>query len=292
MTRRTASVPIRLVALDIDGTLLPPDGHLPSVVRDAVAAVRATGVQVVLATGRSPWHGVAPLAQALGLRGPQLTMQGALVMDPVTGRVERSCPLDPGTYLDALAAAAELDIDPVVATPFGHRAARLMSGIDFVQQGPGVAHFRVTPQLRDLAMHHPMRVYLPTGPERHDAVRRTLARRFLGRAAVVWTDLEGVELMAHGVNKGAAIEWLASRQGIPLEAVAAVGDAWNDVEMLRVAGRSAAMATAPEPVKAAAQVIVPPAAEGGVVDALAWFLPDRIAVHDRAPAPALADAGA
>jgi hydroxymethylpyrimidine pyrophosphatase-like HAD family hydrolase len=219
-------------------------------------------------------------------------MQGALAMDPATGRVERSCPLDPEIYLDALAVAEELAIEPVVATPFGHRATRLLSGIDFVQQGPGVSHFRVMPQLRDLALHHPMRVYLPTGPERHDAVRRTLARRFLGRAAVVWSDLEGVELMAHGVNKGAAIEWLASRRGIPLDAVAAVGDAWNDVEMLRVAGRSAVMSSAPDAVKEAAHVVVPPSGEGGVVDALAWFLPELLGVRDRASRPATAEARA
>jgi Cof subfamily protein (haloacid dehalogenase superfamily) len=290
VTRHPSTARIRLLALDIDGTLLDQAGHLPTVVRDAVAWVRASGVQVVLATGRSPWYGVGSIAERLGLRGPQLTMQGALAMDLATGHIERSCALHPRTYLDVLALAEELGIDPVVATPTGHRASRLLAGIDFVSQGPEGGHFRVVPHLRDLATQHPMRVYLPTGPERHDDVRRALAHRFLGRAAVVWSDLEGVELIAYGINKGAALEWLAARRGIPLASVAAVGDAWNDIEMLRVAGRSAAMASAPDAVKEAAHLIVPPSSEAGVIDALAWFFPELVGLGTRELAPVDASA--
>ena len=271
----------RLLALDIDGTLLDSHGRLPGVVRDAVQCVAAGGVQVVLATGRSPWYGVAEIAQALGLGGTQLTMQGALAMDPRTGRIDRARPLDSAVYLDALELAGALDIEPVVATPAGHRAARPVAGVDFVERRPGANRLRIQRDLRTLADDHPMRVYLPTGPARHHAVRLAMAGRFLGRAAVVWSDLEGVELIAHGINKGEAIEWLAARRGIALADVAAVGDAWNDTEMLRVAGRSAAMGTAPDEVRAAADIVVPDSDDAGLVDALAWLYPELIGVVDR-----------
>jgi hydroxymethylpyrimidine pyrophosphatase-like HAD family hydrolase len=76
-----------------------------------------------------------------------------------------------------------------------------------------------------------MRVYLPTPPDVHRAVRRRARERFLGRAVVVWGDTSGVELPAPSVNKGEALAWLAATLGHALNETAATGDATNDTEM-------------------------------------------------------------
>jgi hydroxymethylpyrimidine pyrophosphatase-like HAD family hydrolase len=73
-----------------------------------------------------------------------------------------------------------------------------------------------------------------------------------------------VEFVAPGVSKGRAIRWLARRMAIPLGAVLAIGDQWNDIEMLAEVGHGTAMPSAPVEVLAAARYIAPPLAEEGV----------------------------
>lgn len=271
-----------MLALDIDGTLLDGSGTLRTVIRDAVRHLVACGVHVVLATGRSPWFGVSDLAEELGLRGIQLTMQGALALDVTRARRERVRGLPSAAYLDALAFAASEGIDPVVATLDGHRARRIPEGVDFLGASRRHGLFRVERDLRELLPETPMRVFLPTSPARHRLVRLRARERFLGHASVTWSDARGIELMAPAVNKGEALAWLARTYGYTLDETAAIGDAHNDIEMLRVAGRSAAMASAPPEVRAAAELVVPSSDEDGVVDALAAFFPDHVGVAGRA----------
>jgi Cof subfamily protein (haloacid dehalogenase superfamily) len=265
----------RLLALDVDGTVLDERGLLRPVVRDAIAAVSATGVLVLLATGRSPWDGVGELAAELGLDGPQITMQGALIADPETGSLRRLRALSPDVFLEAVAFARELGLDPVATMLDGHRAERVGNTFDsFWLAKDGAGRFTSEPDLTALASETPIRLFLPTGPARHWSVRLAASERFLGRASVVWSDDTGIELLARGVNKGEAVAWLAAGRGVALDEVAAVGDAPNDKTLLRVAGRSAAMGSAPADVRDAADITVRSSADDGLVDALRWFFPD------------------
>jgi hydroxymethylpyrimidine pyrophosphatase-like HAD family hydrolase len=92
-----------------------------------------------------------------------------------------------------------------------------------------------------------------------------LAREaFAGRAAVTISHPRFLEFTAPGVSKGRAIRWLARRQRIPLGAVLAIGDQWNDIEMLAEVGHGAAMPTAPAEVLAVARYVAPPVGEEGV----------------------------
>ena len=265
----------RLLACDLDGTLLDHRGRLRPIVCEAVQAITRSGVHVVLATGRSPWSGVADIASTLGISGGHITMQGALISDVATGSIRRSRPLPPDVYLDVIAFADRMGLDPVVTLLQGNRAERLPSGLDWIADPSAeTSRFGYETDLARLAGERPMRVFLPTGPERHWSVRLVAAEAFLGRAAVVWTDASGIELLALGTSKGEALAWFAACHGVPLDEVAAVGDAANDIAMLRVAGRSAAMGSAPAEVRAAADVTVGPSREDGILDAFRWFFPD------------------
>ncbi len=75
-----------------------------------------------------------------------------------------------------------------------------------------------------------------------------------------------LEFVAPGVSKGRAIRWLARRLGIPLSQTLAVGDQWNDIEMLAEVGHGAAMPTAPAEVRAVARYLAPAVADEGVAD--------------------------
>ncbi len=248
--------------------------------RDAVAAITESGVEVVLATGRSPWSGIAELADRLGLAGPQITMQGALVSMPATGDVHRLRAIPSALYGDAIRFADELGLDPIVGLLDGHRAERLPDGLElFVTPLADSLRFRYVEGLEQLGherpvRERPVRVFLPTGPERHGSVRRCALAHFADRASIVWSDMTGIEILAPGTNKGDAVTWLAASHGIAPGEVAAVGDAANDIEMLQWAGRSAAMGTAPGEVRRCADLVVPLSGELGVLDAFAWFFPD------------------
>jgi hydroxymethylpyrimidine pyrophosphatase-like HAD family hydrolase len=244
-------------------------------VATAIQRISASGVHVVLATGRSPWRGVAGLMTRLGLVGPQITMQGALLSDPITGRVERSRPMSSTLFRAALWFADELGIDPIVSLIDGHRIERLPAdGSLFETQAVDGRDFRYVTGLERLADDEPMRVFLPTGPERHLAVRRAAIERFDGMASIVWSDLTGIDILTPGTDKGEALAWLAASKRIGLDRVAAVGDAPNDAQMLRRAGRSAAMDPAPPDVRSCADITVPSSERLGVLHAFAWFFPD------------------
>jgi hydroxymethylpyrimidine pyrophosphatase-like HAD family hydrolase len=88
--------------------------------------------------------------------------------------------------------------------------------------------------------------------------------RFAGRADVTVSHPRFIEFVAPGVSKGRGVRWLARRHGIKLGAVLAVGDQWNDLEMLLEVGHGAAMPTAPVEVLDAARYIARPLAEEGV----------------------------
>lgn len=265
----------RLLACDIDGTLLDSSGFLHPAVRDAIALISASGVEVVLATGRSPWNGVPALARSLGLAGPQITMQGALITAPGHGEVVRRQDLPAHIYLAALAFADEQGVDMIVGLLEGNRAERLPEGIEsFPLAGTESAHFTYVNDLAALVDAGPLRLFLATGPGRHDAIRRGLEERFAGRASIIWSDTSGVEILRLGTDKAEALGWIAATRGIDRAEVAAVGDARNDLGMLRWAGRSAAMAAAPPEVLAAADVVVPAVGARGILGAFAWFFSD------------------
>jgi hydroxymethylpyrimidine pyrophosphatase-like HAD family hydrolase len=205
-------------------------------------------------------------------------MQGALLSVPATGEIHRLRALPPGMYHEAIRFADELGIDPVVALLDGHRAERLPNGMElFVSPLVEGRDFHYANDLSLLVDERPIRVFLPTGAGRHRAVRFAAEERFAGRVSIVWSDSTGIELLAPGTHKGEAVAWLARTRGIGLDEVAAVGDAPNDTQMLRIAGRSAAMASAPADVHAAADIVVPSSSETGVLDAFAWFFPDLAA---------------
>lgn len=274
----------RLLACDIDGTLLDHEGVLRPAVRDAVSLIRSTGVEVVLATGRSPWTGVGPIATELGLSGPQITMQGALISDLLTGTTLRQRVLPPETYVHALRFADRHALQPIVSLIDGHRAAHGLGRDAWGRPLVESDTFRLVTDLGAVAAEEPIRVFVSIEAARFPTLLAEAIDWASDRASVVWSDGAGLEFLAPGTHKGAAIAWLAAARGLTLDDVAAVGDQANDREMLRMAGRSAAMGGAPAEVAASADIRVPASSESGVLDAFAWFFPDLAAqlLDDRA----------
>ena len=113
---------------------------------------------------------------------------------------------------------------------------------------------------------------------------------FAGRADVTVSHPHFVEFVAPGVSKGRAIRWLARRLRVPLGAVLAIGDQWNDIEMLAEVGHGTAMPTAPVEVLAVARYIAPPLTEEGVARMIESIVLASPAVAGRASVRLAAEA--
>ena len=276
-------LPIRLIALDIDGTLVDDDIMLGD--RTVATIRRAThrGLRVSLVTGRMTLSAVQ-FATTLGLRDSVIGMQGGLIREMPTrmggtGRLLRHRPLDPAVARDAVAWSRARGLDPHV-----NHLERLIIRADdpLVDDYSAFLGTRAT-RVPDLAawIQHPITKLVAVGPPGLPASALDDARTaFAGRADVTVAHPRFLEFVAPGVSKGEAVRWLARRSRIPLGAVLAVGDQLNDLEMLAAVGHGAAMPTAPDAVLEAARYIAPPVTQEGaaqLIEALALARPREAA---------------
>jgi hydroxymethylpyrimidine pyrophosphatase-like HAD family hydrolase len=242
---------LRLLACDLDGTLLDEAGLLRAAVRSAILSIKTAGIHVILSTGRSPWA-VTDIARQLGLRGPQIVMNGGAFVSPVTCEVGWARRLDRELAIEGLAFARGLGASPLLGFLDGHARQLVRPGFSGSQpagteRADGTPDFALGPRLRhvdsleSLAGDGPIRVYIPTAPRDHARAVAEAADWFGGRASIVYSDQFGFEIMAPGTNKGEALRRVAGSLRLGREQVAAMGDGPNDREMLAFAGVSAAL---------------------------------------------------
>ena len=245
-----------LLACDVDGTLVRGDRILSEGTRSAIAAVRARGTTIVLASGRMP-TALVGLCRTLRLDGPQITMQGAHVASPITGEVISSSTLGAHEVRAHLEFARERDVpvllyypDRIAAERFDQEIADLT--VVFDEPIP-----EVVGDLRAFADSRPVKTMFVTGRARQDEIAGAARAAFGDGAAMTWGDDRSVELLPAGVSKGAALAMLATSLGVDRTRIAAVGDGFNDIEMFAFAGTSVAMSHAPAAVRSAAMITIP-----------------------------------
>lgn len=269
---------MRLLALDVDGTILDPYGKLAAGVRHAVDAARRRGLCVVLCTGRRYRTALSP-AQDLGLSGPIVVHNGVLVKDIESGRtaVDRYLPSD--VYADLLELLRE-NGPPLVYVDTFHE------GTDIVTEQRERAHPyqreylednpEYTQVVHDLAGSAPEEVVmmstmadLTTLEALRDRAIERLGDRVLTHM-LINKNYQGhiLEFLSPRSGKWPAVRAVAEEMGISPEEIAAVGDDTNDVEMIREAGLGIAMGNAVEDALAVADVVVRSNAEGGAVEAI------------------------
>lgn len=259
----------RLVASDVDGTLLDPMARLTERTGRVVANVIASGTPFVLVSGRPPrW--ITPVARLVGLEGYAVCANGAVVFDIATERVLATRELDPVLLTDVASAIAEV-------LPGVHFAAERAGAPEFLtehgytnpwgdaERNPATrAELLGHPAIKLLAWHPKL-----TSQEMADAAQAVLR----GAVDVTFSTNRGlIELSATGVTKAFGLAEVCRRLDIPAESVIAFGDMPNDVEMLRWAGHGVAMANAHPTAIAAADELTATNAEDGVAQVLErWF---------------------
>ncbi len=260
--------PVRLIALDIDGTLVGDDLVIGPHTREAVRAAAARGVAVSLVTGRMVSSAMR-FARELGLTDPVVGYQGGLVraMPPVgstrLGKLLVHTPLPAPVARQIVAWTVAHGLDPHL-----NHLERFILRADDPRADDYSAFMGARAELvPDLAgsISHPVTKVLAVGePPVPTEMAPLAAAYFAGVADVTISHPRFLEFVAPGVSKGRAIRWLARRLGVPLGQTLAIGDQWNDLEMLAEVGHGAAMPTAPAGVRAVARYIAPPVGEEGV----------------------------
>jgi Cof subfamily protein (haloacid dehalogenase superfamily) len=269
---------IRLVVLDIDGTISGIGNDISPAVREVVQAVRQKGIQVAIATGRM-FHSALRFHQTLQLDLPLMAYQGALIQDPLSGTVHRHWTLDAAKALHLLDYFEEVDFKhhlSVHAYVNDRLYVRALTPetAEYCER-TGVAAIPVG-DLRPLIQEQqPTKLLALSESADHIDVLYTHLRSQYSPAELYLTKSIATFFEATNplVNKGTAVRYVAEDLlGLRPEQALTIGDNFNDLEMLEYAGIGIAMGSAPLPVQAVADWVAPDVEQDGAAIALEQIL--------------------
>lgn len=263
---------VRLIAVDLDGTLLDGEGKIPEINARALSECQKRGIRVLISSGRS-FESISHLARGAGLdpvissaNGARIDLStaGETVAESVMGgrtslRVYETL-MDAGVYFMAFTRGhsymANLPAREGLKTHI-HRPGVYMYGGHPFEMVADPARVRAEGTVSPYKYVAFARDYDPA----FDGIRAALADLNLSISSS-WRD--NIEIMRPGVDKGFSLKFVAERLGIPRGAVMAFGDNTNDVPMLAYAGHPVAMANAEACVLRAARYVAPDCDLGGV----------------------------
>lgn len=270
---------IKLIAIDIDGTLLTPDGRITPRTRAAIQAAQSAGIIVTLATARR-YTGAQAVATALGIELPLIVYDGALIVSHPTGTILARQTLSHALAQQAINFFRHQHIQPIIHPCESERCVteEVWTG-PAEYDNPGLATYLSVAAERTRRMPYDQLLERATDALRvvafaEEEVLRDLSP-VMSTFGCCWNfapigSYQSAELaiLEPGCSKASGVTTLAERYGIALGQVMTIGDSYNDLEMLRVAGWGVAMGQAPDPVKATASAITGTNQEDGVARAI------------------------
>jgi hydroxymethylpyrimidine pyrophosphatase-like HAD family hydrolase len=257
------SVP-RLVATDLDGTLLRSDGSVSPHTASVLRGLLDRDVEVAFVTAR-PWRWMTELWAYVGSRGLAVVSNGALLLDVQTGRPLEVRGIEPGVGLPLVEAIR-------ARVPGSQFAIEMLAGISLE---PGYREPGHAPpgsprgDLADLWTDPVLKLLVRNATVDAVTFRDGVLEAVGDRATATWTMDGLMEISAVGVTKGVALARLCELRGVEPHDVVAFGDMPNDLAMLAWAGTSYAVANADPSVLQAADHVAPANDDDGVATVLA-----------------------
>jgi len=260
----------KLIAVDVDGTLVGEDLCISPELMEIVEILRNRGVYFTLATGRALFSAMR-FSRPLNIDIPMITFGGALISHPITGEVYYKIPLDPELAKKAYLILDKLNLHVNIQKIDGiftnrlDEAANLYTSITSNQ-----IH---TFNSLDEALSREVLKLLVVSPqvELLENAEKMLHREMDGKIATARSLATFLEVINKDVSKGKALKFLGEMLGVKKEEIMAVGDHYNDLDMLEYAGLGVAMEVSPPEVKAAADHIEGNANHNGLAAILRRF---------------------
>jgi Cof subfamily protein (haloacid dehalogenase superfamily) len=251
----------RLVALDLDGTLLGYDCSLSPVHAQTIIELRQRGVLVAIVTGR-PVLTTRPVWERLQLDTPLVAFNGVWVGWPEKPLMTRPLSQDAVRRIVSHLPGAEgtINVYPDEHRWVMHRFTAQTESFPTLYDTP----IEVDPAIEHNFVGQSYKVMFIASPERIPAIAANLKKALGGDYHVVVSQEDRLEVHHKNITKAWGLEQLAKHLDISREEVWAVGDAMNDEEMLIWAGKGFAMGQAPDALKRHAQAILPPINEDGL----------------------------
>jgi HAD superfamily hydrolase (TIGR01484 family) len=244
----------KALLIDLDGTVLPSNDRPTPVVIEAIKAASLL-MPVGVASGRVQ-HEVGHYARMFGLTGPQVSDNGATLLDPVTGRSIRSHNID------------RADAEHVISSLHSEAMRVLVCDEGRMVLDPGlISHWTVTVIIAEFPTQAEAEIWAPR--MQSDAVNAVVS---LGNK-----DDWYVNCTRAGIDKGTGVTDFATAVGVAPEDLMVIGDGWNDVPMFKAAGIPVAMGGAPSELLELAVDTVPGINENGAAVAIERFILNRSA---------------
>lgn len=266
--------PIRLVLSDMDGTILSSERKISLKTQKAVKQLRQKGVAVALVSARPP-EGMMPYIRQLNLEGPCAAFNGGIIFK-ADGTLQKdsvfSSPVVKNLLTRLESCGGELwfqNKERWLVRDATHVLVRNESRII------GVKPHEV-PDLYAETAHVNRIIAIGYEPEIAERLERELGEEYAGYASVLRSTPTKINITPADATKGHALKTLAAMYGVAPAQVACLGDAQNDLPMLREAGMSIAMGQAPDGVKQKARYVTRSNAEDGWADATERFIMPRV----------------
>jgi Cof subfamily protein (haloacid dehalogenase superfamily) len=272
---------IRLLVLDIDGTLAGHSNQITERVLDRVRAVQARGIGVAIATGRM-YRSALRFYEVVQSTLPLMAYQGAFIKDPRTQKLLRHSPLPRHRALEILTHLAPLEAQDALSIHLYiddtlHVRAIIDDTVAYAARS-GVEPVAVG-DLRQLMNRHSTLettklLALSSDTALIADLLSKLGQQYAPEEVYLTRSVDTFFEATHPhANKGAAVRYLAEDLlDLKPDQVMTVGDNFNDLEMIQYAGIGVAMGDAPQPVKDAADWVAPSVEADGVADAIEQFL--------------------
>ena len=261
---------IKLLALDIDGTLTNHAGEISEKNRLAVRRAIDSGVHVVLATGRGRIAS-RPVWRTLDLHGPSINYGGAMIADIDTERALVLHELPPDVIRETLDFSAKIDIpaqiclDEAVISERPSDAAR-----GYVNRHK--LRYIIDPDIRNKTFHNVPKLLAFVPLDRAEELFAAYKARLDGIAQVSRSSPGFIEINSLGITKATALEELSAMLHVSRAETAAMGDNFLDIEMIEWAGVGVSVSDGEPEAIAASDLIAPSSDE----DAVAWYIEQHI----------------
>ena len=262
---------IRLIATDMDDTLLDASSSLTPRTLSALQQAISAGAMLSLSSGRMP-ESMLPFAEGIGVNAPMILFNGALIYDHRTDEILYSNPIPAETALAVAKMIESMGIYLQIYPGKGYYCHRRCEHTDRYEASIRVPCTELGVPVSQWMTGGMIKMLAIATPEVIDSLQAKLRAAFPIGVNFMKSKAHYLEIVAEGVDKGSAIKVLAEKLNLSTDEIMAFGDGQNDATMLAAAGLGVAMENAVPECKAAAKRIAPRSTEDGVAQVIEEYL--------------------